>query len=202
MKNTAEICHFKILSESAIAAGVRRIDAITSDAVKAYFESKEKTLDEIRGLLKSTGDPVAAVSQLQEENSELRREVESLVKEKSRFLKAELKSQMRSVDGVQLLTARVDLDPAAMKNLAFELGSEYDNLFLLLGADNKGKAVLSCYISKELANQRGLNAGQIVRELGKYIQGGGGGQPFFATAGGKNPSGITEALEAVTAYLK
>jgi len=202
VKNTAEIWHFKILSESAIAAGVRRIEAITSDAVKAYYESREKTLEEIRGLLKSTGDPVAAVSQLQEENSELRKEVERLVKEKAKFLKGELKSQIRNVDGVQLLTARVDLDPAAMKNLAFELGSEYDNLFLLLGADNKGKAVLSCYISKELANQRGLNAGQIVRELGKYIQGGGGGQPFFATAGGKNPSGIPDALEAAGAYLE
>ena len=202
VKNTAEIWHFKILSESAIAAGVRRIEAITSDAVKAYYESREKTLEEIRGLLKSTGDPVAAVSQLQDENSELRKEVERLVKEKAKFLKGELKSQIRSVDGVQLLTARVDLDPAAMKNLAFELGSEYDNLFLLLGADNKGKAVLSCYISKELANQRGLNAGQIVRELGKYIQGGGGGQPFFATAGGKNPSGIPDALEAAGAYLE
>ena len=201
VRNTAEIWYFKILSESAIAAGVRRIEAITSDAVKAFFESKEKTLEEIRGLLKSTGDPVSAVAQLQEENSELRKEVERLIKEKSRFLKAELKSQIRSVDGVQLLTAKVDLDSAAMKDLAFELGSEIENLFLLLGAEHKGKAVLSCYISKELASQRDLNAGQIVRELGKYIQGGGGGQPFFATAGGKNPSGIPGALEAVEAYL-
>ena len=143
---------------------------------KTLKEIWEKTLEEIRGLLKSTGDPVSAVAQLQEENSELRREVERLVKEKSRFLKAELKSQIRSVDGVHLLTAQVDLDSAAMKDLAFELGSEIENLFLLLGAEHKGKAVLSCYISKELANQRNLNAGQIVRELGKYIQGGGGGQ--------------------------
>ncbi len=202
VKNTAEIWHFKILSESAIAAGVRRIEAITSDAVRAYYESREQTLEEIRGLLKSTGDPVAAVSSLQEENAALRKEVDRLVKEKSRFLKSDLKSQVREVNGVQLLTARVDLDPAAIKNLAFELGSEIDDLFLLLGAEHNGKAILSCYITKDLAGKRGLNAGQIVRELGKFIQGGGGGQPFFATAGGKNPSGIPEALEAVAAYLK
>ena len=202
VQNTAEIWHFKILSESAIAAGVRRIEAITSDAVRAYYESREKTLEQIRGLLKSTGDPVEAVSHLQEENTALRKEVERLVREKARFLKTELKGQIREVDGVRLLTAQVDLDPAAIKNLAFELGSEYTDLFLLLGAAQNGKAVLSCYISKELVSDRGLNAGQIVREMGKYIKGGGGGQPFFATAGGKDPGGIPQALEAAADFLK
>jgi alanyl-tRNA synthetase len=202
VKNTAEIWHFKILSEGAIAAGIRRIEAITSDAVKEYFDSSEKTLEEIKGLLKNPADPVGAVSQLQDENTGLRKEVERLVREKARFLKEDLKNQIREVGGVKLLAARVDLDTAAIKNLAFELGSELEDLFLLLGAEHKGKAVLSCYISKELAEERGLNAGQIVRELGKFIQGGGGGQPFFATAGGKNPAGIPDALQAVTEYLK
>ena len=201
VKNTAEIWHFKVLSEGAIAAGIRRIEAITSDAVKEYFDSSEKTLEQIKGLLKNPADPVGAVSQLQDENAGLRKEVERLVQEKARLLKEELKNQIREVGGVKLLAARVDLDPAAIKNLAFELGSELEDLFLLLGADHKGKAVLSCYISKELAEERGLNAGQIVRELGKFIQGGGGGQPFFATAGGKDPSGIPDALRAGADYL-
>ena len=138
---------------------------------------------------------------MQDENAGLRKEVERLVREKSRFLKEDLKGQIREVGGVKLLTARVDLDPAAIKNLAFELGSELEDLFLLLGAEHSGKAVLSCYISKELTQERGLNAGQIVRELGRFIQGGGGGQPFFATAGGKDPSGIPDALQAVADYL-
>ena len=201
VQNTAEIWHFKILSESAIAAGIRRIEAITSDAVREYFASGEKTLGVIKGLLKNPKDPVSAVSQLQEENALLRKEVEQLTKAKARFLKEDLKGQIRQMDGVRLLTGKVDLEPAAIKDLAFELGSEYSDLFLLLGAENQGKATLSCYISKELVDKHGLNAGQIVRELGRHIQGGGGGQPFFATAGGKNPAGIPEALKAVEAYL-
>tara|TARA_R110000868_G_scaffold129510_1_gene338465 strand:- start:3409 stop:3669 length:261 start_codon:yes stop_codon:yes gene_type:complete len=85
--------------------------------------------------------------------------------------------------------------------VAFELGSQFDNLFLLFATEQNGKALLSCYISKELVASKGLNAGQVVRELGKYIQGGGGGQPFFATAGGKNPAGIDEALKNAKKYL-
>ena len=89
-----------------------------------------------------------------------------------------------------------------MKDLCFELGGEYNNLFLLFAAENDGKALLSCYISKELVADKKLNAGQVVRELGKYIQGGGGGQPFFATAGGKNPKGINKALEKSKSYIE
>ena len=201
VRNTSEIWHFKILSESAIAAGVRRIEAITSDAVREYFASRDRALEAIRGMLKNPADPVAAVSQLQEEISVLRKEVEQLTREKARFLKDELSDKVKKVGGVRLLTGKVDLDAAAIKDLAFEMGSEYPDLFMLLGAEQDGKAILSCYISKELVEERGLNAGQIVRELGRHIQGGGGGQPFFATAGGKDPSGISKALEAAADYL-
>lgn len=93
------------------------------------------------------------------------------------------------------------MDAAGMKDLAFEIGGEVDQLFLILGAEQEGKALLTCYISKDLAAAKKLNAGTIVRELGNYIQGGGGGQPFFATAGGKNPSGIDEALKVAQNYL-
>jgi alanyl-tRNA synthetase len=139
---------------------------------------------------------------LQDENAGLKKEVEALVREKARFIMGELKGQIREIHGLKLLTAQVDLDPGAIKDLAFQLGAEYQDLFLLLGSGREGKAVLSCYISKNLARERSLDAGHIVRELGQYIKGGGGGQPFFATAGGKDVSGIPKALEAVEAYLK
>ncbi|MGA9239393.1 alanine--tRNA ligase [Robiginitalea sp.] len=202
VQNTAEIWHFKIVSEGAIAAGIRRIEAITSDAVQAYYDKNDETLEQIKGLLKNSADPVSAVSSLQDENTSLKKEIEGLVREKSRFIREELREKVREVNGVKFLTGQVDLDPADMKDLAFQLGSEFDNFFLLLGSGRGGKAVLSCYISKDLAKERDLDAGRIVRELGKHIQGGGGGQPFFATAGGKNPSGIPKALEAVGEYLK
>ena len=139
---------------------------------------------------------------MQVENTSLKKEIEVLVREKSRFIREELREKIREVNGVNFLAGQVDLDPADIKDLAFQLGSEFDNLFLLLGSGRGGKAVLSCYISKDLVKERDLDAGRIVRELGKHIQGGGGGQPFFATAGGKNPSGIPKALEAVEEYLK
>ncbi|HIO26494.1 MAG TPA: alanine--tRNA ligase, partial [Flavobacteriaceae bacterium] len=106
-----------------------------------------------------------------------------------------LKNELTEINGVQFLAKQVDLDGGALKDLSFQLGGEVENLFLLLGSANNGKAIISCYISKDLAEEKGLNAGQIVRELGKHIQGGGGGQAFFATAGGKNPDGIAKALE-------
>ena len=99
------------------------------------------------------------------------------------------------------MARQLDLDTAGIKDLCFEIGNTMDNLFLLFGAEANGKATLSCYISKDLVASKGLNAGQIVRELGKYIQGGGGGQPFFATAGGKHPAGISEALEAAEGFI-
>jgi alanyl-tRNA synthetase len=124
-----------------------------------------------------------------------------LLKDKAKGLKNELIAELEEINGVQFLAKQVDLDAAGIKDLSFEMGGQVDNLFLLLGSENEGKALLSCYISKELVASKGLNAGAIVRELGKYIQGGGGGQPFFATAGGKNPAGIPEALSKVKEYI-
>ncbi|WP_445384161.1 alanine--tRNA ligase [Robiginitalea sp. IMCC44478] len=200
--NTADIWHFKIVSESAIAAGVRRIEAITSDAVRDYFAEADHTLHEIKGLLKNAKDPLQAINGLQQENSELKKEIERLTREKAGLLKAELKEAIREANGVHFLAKKIDLDAAAIKDLCFELGQEYSDLFLLLATEQEGKAILSCYISKPVVAERNLNAGAIVRELGKHIQGGGGGQPFFATAGGKRPEGIPEALKAVEAYLE
>ncbi|WP_339632204.1 alanine--tRNA ligase [Bizionia echini] len=201
VKNTGDIWFFKIVSEGAVAAGIRRIEAITNDALKDYFADVNNTYTEIKTLL-NNNEPVKALQNLQEENSQLKKQVESLLKDKAKNLKGDLKSELTEVNGVQFLAKKIDLDAGGIKDLCFELGSQFDNLFLLFAAENDGKALLSCYVSKELVASKGLNAGQIVRELGKYIQGGGGGQPFFATAGGKNPDGIKEALEAAKKYLE
>ena len=202
VKNTADIWHFKIVSEGAVAAGIRRIEAITNDAVKDFYFENNRAYFEMKDLLNNTKEPVKALQSLQEENTSLKKQVEVLLKDKAKNIKGELKNELTEINGIQFLAKKLDLDAGGLKDVAFELGSQFDNLFLLFATEQNGKALLSCYISKELVASKGLNAGQVVRELGKYIQGGGGGQPFFATAGGKNPDGIDEALKAAKDYLK
>lgn len=201
VQNTGDIWHFKIRSEGAIASGIRRIEAITNDAVKDFYFDTNRAFFEIKDMLNNAKDPVKSVADLKQENNDLKKQIEGLLKDKAKNVKGTLKAEIQDVNGVNFLAKEVDLDPAGIKDLAFELGGEVDNLFVLFGANNNGKALLSCYVSKNLVEEKSLNAGQIVRELGKYIQGGGGGQPFFATAGGKNPEGIAEALDAVKEYL-
>ncbi|HRL70515.1 MAG TPA: DHHA1 domain-containing protein, partial [Flavobacterium sp.] len=202
VKNTAEIWYFKIVSEGAVAAGIRRIEAITSDAVKAHFASYENTLNEVKTALKNPQDILKAVHSMQEENAKLAKQIEALVKDKVKNLKASLIAEIQEINGVQFLAKQVDLNPEGAKNLVYELGNLGNNLFLVLATAEEEKPMLTCYVSKELVAQKNLNAGQVVRELGKYIQGGGGGQPFFATAGGKKVEGIQEALEKAVAFLK
>lgn len=206
VKNTAEIWHFKIVSEGAVAAGIRRIEAITSDAVKAHFASNENTLNEVKEALKNPQDILKAVHSLQEENGKLLKQMEALMKDKVKNIKATLASEIKIVNGIQFLAKHVDLDPNGAKDLAYELGTLGTNVFVVLATTDPevsgGKPTITCYISKELVADKSLNAGNVVRELGKYIQGGGGGQPFFATAGGKNTSGIPEALEKAIDFIK
>lgn len=202
VKNTGDIWYFKIRSEGAVAAGIRRIEAITSDAVRDFYEENDRKLSEIKHKLNNPQDPIRALESVQEENTKLKKEVENLLKDKAKNLKDDLQNKLEDVNGVQFLAKKVDLDAGGIKDLCFEMGNNRDDLFLLFGTEQDGKALLSCYISKKLVAEKDLNAGTIVRELGKYIQGGGGGQPFFATAGGKNPSGIEEALGKARGYLE
>lgn len=198
---TLDIWHFIITSEGAVASGIRRIEAITGDAAKQYFVDRSESFKNVQKLLNNTKDPVQSIERLQEENNDLQKQIQQLLKDKAKNIKGDLKQEITEVNGVNFLSQELDLDASGLKDLAFELGGEIDNLFILFGSRVGGKALLSCYISKELAASKGLDAGKIVRELGKHIQGGGGGQPFFATAGGKNPEGINEALSAVKGYL-
>jgi alanyl-tRNA synthetase len=202
VKNTGEIWSFKIVSEGAVAAGIRRIEAISGDAVKAFYASQENVLNEIKLALKNPQDVVKAVASVQDENSKLKKQVEQLIREKAKGLKTALAQQIQEINGVQFLAVQVDLNPEGAKDLAYDLGNLGTNMFLVLATAEEGKPMLSCYISKELVADKKLNAGQVVRELGKYIQGGGGGQPFFATAGGKNSGGILEALNKAVKFVK
>ena len=199
---TGDIWYFKIKSEGAVAAGIRRIEAITNVAVGDYFEEIDSNYSSVKQLLKNPKDVVKSVTSLQDENTALKRQVEQLLKDKAQNLSGELKNQLQEINGVQFLATKVDLDANGIKNIAFALGKEFNNLFLFFASSEKAdKAMLTCYISKELAAERGYDAGKVVRELGKLIHGGGGGQNFFATAGGKNPGGIPKALEKAKEYI-
>ncbi|MDR6843942.1 alanine--tRNA ligase [Flavobacterium granuli] len=200
--NTSDIWHFKITSEGAVAAGIRRIEAITSEAAKDFFESQLITFAEIKEVLKNAVDPVKAIQSIQDENASLKKQLEVLLKDKAKNMKGELAKELQDINGIKFLAKQVDLSPEGAKDLAYELGTLGTNIFLVLATADAGKPTLSCYISKELVADKKLNAGQVVRELGKYIQGGGGGQPFFATAGGKNTDGIAEALTKAVEFVK
>ena len=202
VQQTGDVWYFKIKSEGAVAAGIRRIEAITNMAVGEYFEDVEDKYNAVKDVLKNPKDLTKAVTSLQDENAALKKQIEQLLKDKAKNMKGDLKNQITEVNGVNFLATKVDLDPASIKNLLFEIGGEIDNLFVLFAtAPTKEKAMLTCYISKDLANEKGYDAGKVVRELGKLIHGGGGGQNFFATAGGKNPGGIPKALERAKDYI-
>ena len=202
VQQTGDIWYFKIKSEGAVASGIRRIEAISNMAVGEYFEDVERNYTNVKQLLKNPKDVAKSISSLQDENAALKKQVEQLLKDKAKNMKGELKNQVKEVNGVNFLATQVDLDPGSIKNLLFELGGEVENLFVLFAtAPTKEKAMLTCFISKDLANERGYDAGKVVRELGKYIHGGGGGQNFFATAGGKNPGGIPKVLEKAIEYI-
>ena len=201
VKNTSDIWYFKIISESAIAAGIRRIEAITNDAVKDYFLVQDNELSSIKNTFKNPTNILQTVKNLQVENIRLNKEVEQLLKDKASSLKNNLIKNIVEINGINYLASNINMDNNTIKNLAFEIADRIENLFFINGANIDDKALLTVYISKNLTNEKSLNAGTIVRELGKLIKGGGGGQPFFATAGGKDPDGIKVALEKAKDYL-
>ncbi|MCM2302512.1 MAG: alanine--tRNA ligase [Flavobacteriaceae bacterium] len=201
VQNTADIWYFKITTETAIAAGMRRIEAITGEDAKAYFLKQESELNQVKQLLKNVPDTVKAIESLQDENSALKKQVEHLLKEKAGNLKHDLIAQKELINGVNFISTLVDLDNQTIKNLTFELQDQVENLFFIVGSNYDDKVSLTISIAKNLVDEKGLDASKIVRELGKFINGGGGGQAFFATAGGKNPDGLTKAIEQAKGYL-
>lgn len=202
VKNTAEIWHFKIISEGAVAAGIRRIEAITGDAVKNFYLNQENTLAEIKETLKNPQDILKSVASLQDDNAKLKKQVEQLLKEKVGSLKTELEKDFQEVNGVNFLAKQVDLSMASTKDLASALGSSKPDSFVFLASVEDGLPNIHCYISKELVASKSLNANAVIKELGKYVEGNGGGQPFFASGKGKNVAGIAEALTKAVDFVK
>ncbi len=200
---TGQIGIFKIVSESAIAAGVRRIEAITAAHAEKYINEQLGILRNIQEAIKGSNDVLGSVTSLVQQNSELSKKIEDFQRESMKIAKANLKSKILFERGVNIIAQKVDLDNSALiKDLAFQLKGEIDNLFLVLGAEINGKPNLSVMISENIVEEKGLNAGQIVREAGKEIKGGGGGQPFYATAGGKDAAGLDAAIEKALSFLQ
>nr|WP_294897456.1 alanine--tRNA ligase [uncultured Pedobacter sp.] len=192
---TGQIGFFKIVSESAVAAGVRRIEAITGTKAEAFIHEQDELLKQLKELLKNPQDLAKSVEALVEENNKLKKEVEKAVLAKAYGLKDELKAKAEQINGLNFIAQKVELPNAeAIKNLAYQLKDVLENMYLVLAAEIDGKPLLTVMISENLVKEKGMNAGNIVRELAKEIQGGGGGQPFFATAGGKDVSGLGNAL--------
>ena len=198
--STANIGLFKIVSESAVASGVRRVEAISADKAIAFYEDKLSTMNKLGSMLK-TQDVLKSVAQLLEENQQLNKKISKLNSAKAGDLKTDLLKDAKDVNGVDFIAKSVDLDTKAIKNLAFELTKSNDNLLLVLASHMDGKVTLTIAISEKLSQSKDLHAGNMVRELSKEINGGGGGQAFFATAGGKDASGIPVALEKAKNYL-
>jgi alanyl-tRNA synthetase len=202
VKNTADIWHFKIISEGAVAAGIRRVEAITGDAVKDFYKNQESTLAEIKETLKNPQDILKSVASLQDDNAKLKKQIEQLLKEKIDGLKNTLVADFQEVNGINFLAKQVDLSMSATKDLAQATGTSKPNSFVFLASIEDNTPNIHCYISKELVAEKSLNAGNVIRELGKYIDGNGGGQPFFASGKGKNVNGIKEALEKAVDFVK
>jgi alanyl-tRNA synthetase len=198
--STGEIGMFIISSESAVASGIRRIEAITSQAAYRMIREEMKTTEELRTLLKSK-DVVKSVQDLLQKSHEQSKEIESLQKEKAGVLKQELRAKFEDVNGVQLLVARITLDAASVKDIAFQWRGEMTNFMAVIGSETDGKPLITCVMSDDVMNTRKLNASQIIRDLARDIKGGGGGQPFFATAGGSDLSGLDTALGRVRNIL-
>ncbi len=192
---TSKIGLFKIISEASSASGVRRIEAITAEAAEKYYREKEDLVKEIQELLKHPKDLKKSIESLLQERNDLKKELEVLHLEKASGVKVELLKQFVSGDGINTLIAQVELPNAdSLKKLAYELKNETANAFVILAAKIDDKPQIAVIIDEELITSKNLNAGQIVRDLAKEIQGGGGGQPFFATAGGKDLAGLENVV--------
>jgi len=195
VKATGEIGYFKLIAESAVAAGVRRIEAITADNAENYLRNQIDTLRKVKELLNNPKDVVKGLESALEETAKLRKQLDAVMHEKAQQIKKELLTKVKAVNGINLIVEQVDLPGDSVKNISFELKNQIENLVCLIGSNVDGKPSLSLIIAENLVAEKSLNATNIIRDLAKEIQGGGGGQPFYATAGGKNAEGLKAAME-------
>ncbi len=201
--NTGQIGFFKIMSESSIAAGIRRIEAITGEKVVEFVFNQMQELNDIKALFKNPKNTVESVKSLFDEVSKLNKQIEEMTNEQAQIVKKQLLQHIEEINGVNFIGAKIGLNSAAaIKDLSFQLKNEIKNLVLVIGAEINGKANLSVMISESLIEEKGWNASQIIRDVAKEIQGGGGGQAFYATAGGKNPAGLEAAINKVKEIIQ
>ena len=194
---TGKIGMVKIISESSVAAGVRRIEAVTGAKVEEMFDTVQDTINDLKALFNNAPDLKAAISKYIEENAGLKKQMEEFMKEKEAAVKNKLIEGAKEINGVKVIKAVLPMPADAVKNIAFQLKGQFtENLFVVIGSVFENKPLLTVTMSEDQV-KAGLNAGQLVREAAKLIQGGGGGQPHFATAGGKNPDGLNTAVDKV-----
>ena len=194
---TGKIGMVKIISESSVAAGVRRIEAITGAKVEEMLDAVQDTINDLKALFNNAPDLKAAIAKYIDENAGLKKQVEEFMKEKEATVKAKLIENAKEIHGVKVIKSVLPMPADAVKNIAFQLKGQFtENLFIVIGSVYEGKPMLTVMMSDDQV-KAGLNAGQLVREAAKLIQGGGGGQPHFATAGGKNPDGLISATDKV-----
>lgn len=200
---TGKIGLLMVTIETAIAAGIRRIEAITGKKALEMVRKQQHELAAIGALFNNQKNLAGAVEKLQEEHAQMQKTIEQHAKEKAMSVKSELLKQKQEINGINVIASQVDVDNAGhLKDLCFQLKNEIDNLFLVLGAAVNGKPNLSIMISENLVKEKNLHAGNIIREAAKEMKGGGGGQPFFASAGGKDPEGIQNAINKALTFVK
>lgn len=201
VKATGQIGLFKIVSEAAVAAGVRRIEAITADAAQELVDSWQISIESLEKTF-SSKDILKSVNQLINEKADLLKKLELFENEKTITLKNELKGKIIAKESTNQLIQLVNISNAEqLKNLSFQLKTEVDNLFCVLGCVLNEKPMLSVIISDNLVKENGLHAGNIIKDLAKEIKGGGGGQPFYATAGGNDINGLQAAIEKAKGFI-
>ncbi len=195
VNSTGQIGYFKILSEGAVAAGIRRIEAVTALKFEEFFESQTNILNEVKTLLKNNKDVVKSLSNVLNENSELQKQLQILSKEKAQIIKQQLLQKIESKNGINFISEKIVFNSAdEIKNMLFEIRNQVENCVCVLAAEVNGKPSLSVIIDDELVKSKNLNAGNIIKDLAKEINGGGGGQPFYAQAGGTKLEGLDAAI--------
>ena len=200
---TGRIGMFKILSEGSVAAGIRRIEAITGEAFEEAVYQMESTIKGLKALFNNAKDLKSTIEKFLSENAEMKKEIESFQAQKVEALKVKLLDKAMEINGIKVVKAVLPLPAQSAKDLAFKLvQAQPENLFVALGTFEVDKPLITVMISQDVVKANGLNAGQIVREAGKLIQGGGGGQPHFATAGGKNKDGLSAAIDKVVTFVE
>lgn len=200
---TGTIGLFKIKTETSVAAGVRRIEAVTAEVAETYVRKELNVVNQIREALKNPKDLTKAIEALIKERSDLQKQVEKLNAEKAGNVKQDLLDQLIEINDINLLITQAEFpDADSLKKISFELKNELNNLIMIVAADINGKPMISVMVSESLLSSYDIHAGNLVKELAREIKGGGGGQPFYATAGGKDVSGLPNAVQKAKEFAE